>query len=485
VTRVLVIGLDALEPTLVDAWRSELPNLSALMDRGIHGPLESIVQPVTPVAWTAMASGRNPGHFGFTDFTYRAPGTYAEFKLVHSQLVRVPTLAQLASRAGLRAMTVGLPVSYPPVRIEAGVCVSCFMAPSLGRGITQPPELQPELLASTSSPYLLDVAVTDAAEGLDRSELRTRLRELDRQRFDVASHLMRTRSWDLLFMVCMGTDRVGHYFMRYQDPEHLRHDPDPRHADAMLDQYRYCDLRIGELLQDAGGDTAVMVVSDHGMQRLDGKLCLNDWLRANGYLKLDAPAESPQPLSRAPVDWARTRAWAHGYAGQIYLNLKGRDPQGCVDPGEADGLLDEIAVGLQASGGLDGRPLDLRTIRRADVYDGPFADRCPDLFVQADGCRLLSSDLVGSDRLVRPVTELGIDDGAHAPFGFLALAGPGVEPLGRFSALHLLDVAPTVLDLLQVPAGDLEGRPLHRVDDVYSDEDEAELTTRLKSLYLE
>jgi predicted AlkP superfamily phosphohydrolase/phosphomutase len=77
-----------------------------------------------------------------------------------------------------------------------------------------------------------------------------------------------------------------------------------------------------------------------------------------------------------------------------------------------------------------------------------------------------------------------VDDASHAPAGFFAMAGPGVPALGRFAALDLLDVAPTVLSLLGVPA-DLDGRPIHAEDDVYSDEDEAVLTSRLRTLYLD
>jgi arylsulfatase A-like enzyme len=78
--------------------------------------------------------------------------------------------------------------------------------------------------------------------------------------------------------------------------------------------------------------------------------------------------------------------------------------------------------------------------------------------------------------------------GSHAPMGFLAIAGPGIPALGRFAALHLLDVAPTILDLLGVPVPDgLDGRPIHKEleDSAYSVEDEARLMNRLRTLYLD
>jgi predicted AlkP superfamily phosphohydrolase/phosphomutase len=485
VTRVLVVGLDALDARLVETWLPELPTLRQLCATGVYGPLESIVQPVTPVAWTCMVTGVDPGRLGFTDFTYRPDGGYGPFRLVHSRVNPVPTIFHRAAAAGLRTAMVGVPVSYPPLGLPGGICVSCFMAPRVESGITAPADLQQELLAQTSSPYLVDVPVVED-DGLDRHQLAASLLTLDAQRFDLARYLLRREPWDLFFVVCMGTDRVGHYFMRFQDRGHARHDADPRFAETILEHYRYCDRRLGELLEEADDETAVMVVSDHGMQRLDGKVQLNDWLRANGYLRLDRDPDGPARLAEAGVDWTRTRAWSHGYGGQIFLNLRGRDPAGCVDPDAADDVRAELAEGLRELRGPGGEPLHVEVFPGPDLYTGPLASRCPDLCVQVDGLRYLAANRVGGDRIVRPVTELGLDDGAHARLGFLALAGHSVPPLGRFEAMHLLDVAPTLLGLLGLDRADLEGAPLHEARTADEpDADEAELTNRLRHLYLD
>jgi predicted AlkP superfamily phosphohydrolase/phosphomutase len=482
--RVLVVGLDALDAILVDRWLPELPNLRAICARGLYGPLESIVQPVTPVAWTSIATGRNPGHYGFTDFLYRpAPEQgYGPLRLVHSGLVRATTLVQRAAAAGLRTITIGLPVSYPPIEVPGGICVSCFMAPSLERGIVAPRDLQEELLAATTSPYLLDVPVLER-DVPDRTELAGRLLAFDAQRFDLAHHLS-GREWDLLFLVCMGTDRVGHYFMRFADDEHMRHEPDSPFAETILEHYRFCDRRLGELVEEAGPDTAVVVLSDHGMQRLDGRINLNEWLRRQGYLRLLEEPSGPTPFRELAIDWNRTRAWSSGYGGQIFFNVRGREVQGCVEESEVEDLEAELTAALAEVCGPAGDRLRVEMFRGDTLYDGPFADRCPDLCLQFDGLRVLTSSAVGAAQVVEPVTALGPDDGAHARFGFLALAAPDVAPLGRFDAMHLLDVAPTVLGLLGVDAEQLEGRPLTEVAESLSDEDELELTNRLERLYL-
>lgn len=491
--RVVVIGLDAFDPGLVDKWLGELPHLRSLLADGIHGPLESVVQPVTPVAWTSLTTGRDAGHFGFTDFRHRPSGDYGPLRLVHARLVEVPTLYDLASAADMAVAWVGVPLGYPPPAADGSVSVACFMAPSVEHQLTHPPELQARLLAATSTPFLLDVVAPSTMDAAARTDLALRLRELDGQRFDLALHLMRTEPWRLLFLVCMGTDRVGHYFMRYCDPLHHRFDPDPRFADAILEHYRYCDRRIGELLAELDGDTTVVVVSDHGIQHLDGRFALNAWLAQNGYLALRRPLEAPTPFDPDLVDWERTRAWAFGYGGQIFFNVAGRDRLGVVDPDDVPDLQDELAAGLREVVGYGSEHLPVRTFSGRDLYSGPLADRCPDLCIQIDGLRTLVTDHLGGAPKVVPVTELGPDDASHAPYGFFAASGAGIDADGRLDGLHLLDVAPSVLDLLGIAGSGLDGRVIHRardeermaVDDVFSDADEAELASRLRTLYLE
>lgn len=157
-----------------------------------------------------------------------------------------------------------------------------------------------------------------------------------------------------------------------------------------------------------------------------------------------------------------------------------------IAPEDVETVLDALEADLKMLTTRDGSPMKVTTLRRAQMYQGAQAQRCPDLYVQFDDLHYLSADSLGHADLVTPVVELGHDDASHANAGFLAMAGPGIPNAGRFEALSLLDVLPTILDLFNVPVpSDLEGRPIHVLDDVYSDEDTAELTNRLRSLYLE
>jgi predicted AlkP superfamily phosphohydrolase/phosphomutase len=486
-TRVLVVGLDGFDYRLATDWLDDLDNLRALMRRGAHGPLESIIQPVTPSAWTSMTTGRNPGHFGFTDFTARKPGSYAEQGLVHSGMVRTDTVFDLADRAGLRTLSLCVPVSYPPPARPNGATLSCIMTPSLDKQVTQPPSLQQEWLARTSSPFLFDVTNIDQDVRGDRDALLRKLWTFDQQRFDLAGHLAGDERWDLLFFACTGTDRIAHYFLHLQDPEHRAYPGPNPYQDAIREHYRRCDQELGRLLEAVPDDTVVMVASDHGVQRLDGKVNLNDWLVRAGYLKLDGPLDGPGRLSSAPVDWLKTLAWSNGFGGQVYLNRRGVMPNGCLDEEAAatvtEQLVEELSAGITDD---QGSQVPVTVFRREDLYDGPLLADCPDLCVQLDGLRLLTRNSVGNDKLVTPPDDDG-DVASHAQNGFFAIAGPGVNAVGRCEALSIYDVAPTILDLLGLdPVDGLDGHSLLQdLEAVYSSEDENQLASRLEKLYLD
>lgn len=111
--RVVVVGLDGFNPELVQKWRDDLPSLSKIMAGGIFGGIESTTPPITPQAWTCAQSGKNPGQFGFWDFTYRRDFSYGEPLLINSREIQVGTLYQILPRYGKKVAIINVPVTYP------------------------------------------------------------------------------------------------------------------------------------------------------------------------------------------------------------------------------------------------------------------------------------------------------------------------------------------------------------------------------------
>ena len=228
-------------------------------------------------------------------------------------------------------------------------------------------------------------------------------------------------------MVEIGLDRLHHAFWRYMDPAHPRHEPDHRYRDVIRDYYVYLDEEIGELLERFDDDTVVMVVSDHGARPMEGAICVNEWLAREGYLVLRTPPEGPTPFRDADVDWDRTRAWGEGgYYCRLSLNVRGREPQGVVDPAEADELLDELARRLEALGGADGRPIGTRAFRPADLWREQRGIP-PDLVVYFGDLAWRSNGSVGHSRHWTFENDTGPDDANHDRDGLWVMAGPGVS----------------------------------------------------------
>jgi predicted AlkP superfamily phosphohydrolase/phosphomutase len=449
--RVLVIGLDCAAPQLLfDRWLGELPALRELTRRGRHGVLRSCDPPITVPAWACMTSSRDPGALGVYGFRNRPRhGSYG-LALADSRAIAEPRLWDILSQRGRPTVAIGVPPTWPVQEIS-GAMVSCFMTPDTrGHQYTHPAELAAELEALVGE-YVVDVPFrTDDKDGLLAD-----IEDMTDRRFRVASHLLESRPWDLFFLVEIGTDRIHHGFWRFIDPEHRRHEPGNRFEDAVLDYYRGVDRRLGELVERAGDDTAVLVVSDHGAMRMDGGICVNEWLRREGYLVLHDEPATPRPLRPEDVDWHRTTAWGEGgYYCRLFVNVAGRERDGVVAPAALDRVCDDLRAGLQTIEDDAGRPMPAPTVaHRGEELYPTRAGVCPDLLVYFGGLRWRSIGLVGTGALHRLDNDTGPDDANHAPDGLYVIAGAGVTP-GPGPRRSLLDVAPTILELLGEPVPD-------------------------------
>lgn len=446
--KVMIVGLDCAEPSLVfERWRDQLPVLRALMASGAHGRLTSVIPPITVPAWSCMMASQTPGDLGVYGFRNRADRSYDEMFIADATAIRAPRLWDLMTRVGRRSIVLGVPGTYPPTPID-GTMVSCFLAPSTDSAYTYPPDLADEI-AATVGPYALDCPDfrTD-----DKDYLRRQVYDMTRRRFDLANHLLATRPWDFFAMVEIGLDRMHHGFWKHMDPEHRKHPPESRHRDAIFDYYRYLDRRIGELLSHAGPDTVVLVVSDHGCKRLDGGIRINEWLRREGFLVTLREPRRTSYLSEVGVDWSRTAAWGEGgYYGRLFLNVRGREPNGTVPPQDYDRVRDELARRLAAIDDERGRPLRTQIFRPEEIY--PRVEGvAPDLIIHFDDLAWRAVGTVGGDEGIHTTeNDTGPDDANHAQDGILILSGPGVPP-GPRAGMHLLDVAPTVLEFMGIEA---------------------------------
>lgn len=456
-SRALVVGLDCAAPQWVfERWLDELPALKSLTERGSYGVLRSCDPPITVPAWSSMTSSRSPGALGFYGFRNRRDHSYDALAFADSRAVREPRVWDILTLKGRPVIVLGVPQTYPVSRVN-GVMVSCFLTPDTRTSqYTFPPELKEEIEGLVGH-YMVDVEDfrTD-----DKERLLHDIEEMTEKRFRVAEHLLETRPWDLFFMVEMGTDRIHHGFWRFFDETHRLYEAGNRYEQATLDYYKALDEKVGRLLRHADEDTAVLVVSDHGAKRMDGGVCVNEWLRQEGYLVLKEEPDGPMRLTPEMIDWERTTAWGEGgYYCRLFMNVAGREPSGLVAAEDYERVRTELKEKLEALGDDRGLPIGTVAHRPEELYDERHGVT-PDLLVYFGDLFWRSVGQVGTGTVHVFENDTGPDDANHAHEGLYILVADGVSA-GPGPERDLRDIAPTLLDLLgePVPAA-MEGRSL-------------------------
>jgi predicted AlkP superfamily phosphohydrolase/phosphomutase len=447
VRRVMIIGLDCAEPSLVlGRYRDQLPTLSALADAGAYGRLESVVPPITVPAWSCMMSSRTPGDLGIYGFRNRADHSYDGLFIANGAAVKEPRLWDIIGRRGKRSIVLGVPGTFP-VKPLNGVMVSCFLTPSTESQYTFPPALRNEV-EDVVGEYLFDCTEFRTE---DKDDLLRQIYEMTDKRFKLADHLLSTKPWDLFAMVEMGTDRIHHGFWKDMDPQHRKHVPGGRYEQAILDYHVHVDGLLANLLRHADDETAVLVVSDHGAKRMEGGVRINEWLRQEGLLALQREPEGRSSTRDCGIDWSRTKVWAEGgYYSRVFLNVEGREPDGTIPAADYERFRDELIERIGAIPDDRGQPMATKVFRPEDVYP-EIKGIAPDLIVHFGDLYWRAVGTVGGDEgLYTFDNDTGPDDANHAQHGMFILRAPGIEP-GQREGMHLLDVAPTVLELLGQP----------------------------------
>lgn len=456
--RLLVIGLDCMEPSLVfDQWRSDLPNLSRLMQQGSYGHLESSIPAITVPAWSCMMSGRDPGELGIYGFRNRSNRDYGTMAIADGRVVKFPRLWDVLGEAGWQVAVISVPGTSPPYAVK-GNLVSCFLTPNRETPFTHPPELAEQILQWMPD-FLLDVPEF-------RSEEKKRILEniyaLCDQRFTLAEKLLQQDHPDFLMLVDMGVDRIHHSFWKPMDSRHPQHVPGSPYAAAIHDYYCYVDRRVGELVAHCSDDTAILVVSDHGARPLMGGICLNEWLLQAGYLTLKSLPTEPTPLDQVEVDWSQTKAWgAGGYYGRVFLNVQGREPQGIIPLSEYEQERSRLADQLAALPGPEGQPLGNRVFKPQEIYQ-KVRGIAPDLIVYFGELAWRSIGTVGGGSLYTTDNDTGPDDANHAQYGLMIFYDPQNPRSGQqLQGAQLYDILPTLLHRFNIaaPAG-LRGKVL-------------------------
>ena len=293
---------------------------------------------------------------------------------------------------------------------------------------------------------------------------------------DATVKLMREQSWQFLMAVWLVLDRIQHFGWKYTDPAIA---PRNKISEKVEDLFRQLDKHIGEVVEAAGKDCTIVMVSDHGFGPIPTTFFnTNRWLVDRGYLKrkngligrlprawrtkLGAPIDTKYGL----VDWSRTTVWAdplESRATGIRINRQSRYAEGIVPESEWRALRDRVAQELLQLKTPAGAEIFAQVHEAEDLYRGAHAEDGPDLVA------ILTKPYDVPPSFRRDVCADGwftenkhvLRDGGHEPEGIVLLHGPNVKRDGQFGPQPIESIAPTVLQLFGLPIGDdIDAEPI-------------------------
>jgi predicted AlkP superfamily phosphohydrolase/phosphomutase len=286
----------------------------------------------------------------------------------------------------------------------------------------------------------------------------------DRKMFDA----FLTGDDDLMVQCFEFPDRVGHVFWRLMDPKHPAYNPalNAKWGDALLRAYQLMDAIVGDAMTAAEKNHASLIVlSDHGFASFRKSVNYNTWLVMNGYMALKTGVQVKdrnvemlfdQGQFWENVDWSHTRAYAMGL-GEMYINVKGREAQGIVNPGpEYDALKAELKARLVTM--TDPETMEhpvRRVLAREEVYRQFDPNMIPDLFVtNNDGYRVSWQTSLGGipKALIEPNKQVWSGDHCSVDPEIVKGIFFYNRKVASDRAPYIADIYPTVLGLLGVKA---------------------------------
>ncbi|GAB4152764.1 MAG: alkaline phosphatase family protein [Candidatus Promineifilaceae bacterium] len=553
--KLLVIGLDGAPYPLVQAWSAagHLPNLARLIANGSFGVLRSTIPVHSPTAWASFITGLNPGKHGVFDFVRREAGSY-HLRYLRANQIEGVSLWRLLSQHGYQVGVMNVPMTYPPEPVN-GFLISGLGTPSYVT-YTYPPEL---------SDFLNDQAYRvnkdEVYQPGHEDKWLADIYDTSQRRAEMAVRLLQEKPWDFFMMVFRNTDEICHFFWRYMDETHPDYDPQaPSHfKTAIRDYYQRVDGWVGDILTAAGTDVNVVIMSDHGAGPLYKDVFLNEWLWQQGWLqfregsaaqrtsytlarrlgltrknisdtltrlrlhrlevlikkalgdRIQALPRDERPEFTTAIAWTQTKAYSFGYYGQIFINLKGREPEGIVSPGaEYEALRQEIAQRLrQLVDPDDGQPVVDQLFFKEALYHGPHLEEAPDIICLMRGLTYITRKgyEFAAERGVLFRAPYTHESGSHRLEGIVIAAGPDIAAGQALPERPIYDLTPTLLHLLHCPVPtSMDGQVIVEmlapefqeahtiqystksdderqiIEDAWDEAAEAEITERLKSL---
>jgi predicted AlkP superfamily phosphohydrolase/phosphomutase len=519
--RVLVLGIDAGNRALIEAWAAEgvLPTMRSLMTRGVVGHTDSVEGFFVGSTWPSFYTGASPAEHGIHSLVQLRPGTYDLERCDTGEFVKREPFWNHLSRAGRRVAILDVPLSGVSAGVNGIQMVEWGSHDAIYGFRTWPRTLAREVRARFGPHPLTTSCDVDHRTPAQFVDLTRRLVAGVRRKGALTRHYLGREEWDLFVQVFTEAHCAGHQCWHLHDRSAPGWDTATVAAtgDPLREVYVAIDQAIADVLAGVGPETVVVLVVSHGMSyRVGAQFLLRDVLVRLSAAAAPAPAIAGEPgrlsaalahgwaltpeLMRRPVRavrdrvhrWTDAPAWprplppetrtGHCFVvdnglvvGGIRLNLAGREPQGRLDPTTAPEFCRQLSRDLLDVVEADsGRPIVERVLRTDDLYRGAYRHHLPDLLVEWSEAHPLGSATVGAGRGAtvrlasgRIGTIEGVNrycrSGDHRRGGLFVAMGPSLGPGRMAEVVSIMDFAPTFARLLGVELPAAAGRPIPRL----------------------
>jgi predicted AlkP superfamily phosphohydrolase/phosphomutase len=499
---VLILGLDMGDGALIRHWgeQGRLPYFASRMAQGTWLDLDSPAQVLHTSTWPTFATGTQPGRHGVY-YPYQPKPGYQQAQHIQPDQYGLPSFWQLAAAEGCRCVVYDIPETFPAPRFRGQAIFEWGTWAWYGTPTSQPTTLLNELKARFGR-YPLGMEAKRLGLRVPKSGLlEKRLLRSVAYKQTTAQWLLEQDTWDLAVIGFCETHPAGHYL--WPATADTVRGTETALFQALFNVYAAIDRALEALCRSIPDDVTVLILSGDGVRpNRCGWHLLPAVLERLGYTRPPSggmaeqdAAPSPSLLGRvkqflpasarrwiadslpwwlrdqlgarlqaAAIDWSQTRAFTlpTDLEGCIRINLRGREPQGIVEPGaQYTALCQEIQEHLEA---LINPANGARAVRRVwlrdEVFPGPLQEHLPDIIVTWNDevpIAALTSPRLGLIEAVSPDRRTG----THSPDSFLLAVGAGI-PEGQRGRGQLLDVAPTVLSLLGLDPkrASMDGQPL-------------------------
>jgi predicted AlkP superfamily phosphohydrolase/phosphomutase len=490
--KVLLLGIDALDCSLLERFAEHLPNLTALREGAASLRLRSTFPPDSDTAWATIVTGLNPAQHGIVRFVDPLEKSYQILNVgSDNEILRGKTFWELLGQAGSKAHAIFPHLGYPAWETPGIMVVR-------GSSVVDVQANRPGVLeAYPDAQAIMGVRGFPDRDIPAMKEYARKLMALAAADAEFALRLMRAHEWDLFFVYWSTLDATGHFFWNYHDQEDPNFQEGHPLRDVILETYKLYDSIVGRFMAAVGEDVTVIVMSDHGHGARPFKLvAVNEVLRQAGFLsardlkasphlnafekakRLAVSAISRYGLARlagrvmrrfpgvvqsftrpASVNWDKTIAYASDMSGIKAYPYGGiKINRAALGERDYEATRDEIIALLRRACVLpDGTPLLKFIARREDLYAGPFIANYPDIILEFEYGYGVGWAL--DVPLVTRAASYNLVPGSHRgeTGTFLMRSSRAVAA----EVVDLLDITPTVLDLMGVaPATAYDGQSI-------------------------